>query len=355
MKRDIPYPRNILMSYHYFKDYDLDRLPHLRIIGDSGAFSAASQGAVITTGELAEWGKKWRHKLAWIAALDVIGDPRATYRNWRDMVDNYGVKAVPTIHYGTDPAEMDKYARKGVDFMGLGGLVGREGKAQMRWLIQVFKYQRKHHPDMKFHGWGCTAERHASLPFYSVDSSSWTAGVRYGSMRLRHPRSGKAVTYRLDGKEAFKPSVARLLIDHYGASPKGASFSDSSNRTEMVRLSALASSVQEQRLRKMHGPIPAPSWGINHRTHVGAMETTGPHLHLATGSQDEVRLNALHEPEPGPHLHLATFVADNASPDAVERLHNKQEGIDGPHLHLATTGPYFPQLNKYHEEEGSDE
>lgn len=46
MKRDIPYPRNILMSYHYFKDYDLDRLPHLRIIGDSGAFSATSSRTV---------------------------------------------------------------------------------------------------------------------------------------------------------------------------------------------------------------------------------------------------------------------------------------------------------------------
>lgn len=123
VKRRIPIPRNILMSYHYFKDYDLDRVPNLTIIGDSGAFSAKSQGATITTKELADWAKKWRHRLKWVAALDVIGNPVSTYSNWREMVDVHGVEAIPTIHYGTHPSDLDKYARRGVDLVGLGGLV----------------------------------------------------------------------------------------------------------------------------------------------------------------------------------------------------------------------------------------
>ena len=42
MKREIPYPVNALMSFHYFEDYDLNRLSNLNIIGDSGGFSSAS-------------------------------------------------------------------------------------------------------------------------------------------------------------------------------------------------------------------------------------------------------------------------------------------------------------------------
>ena len=45
----IPPPRNILVSYHYFRKYDLDKLAGLRIIGDSGAYSAKSQGVELTT------------------------------------------------------------------------------------------------------------------------------------------------------------------------------------------------------------------------------------------------------------------------------------------------------------------
>lgn len=93
MKRQIPYPVNALVSYHYFADYDLDRLPNLRLIGDSGAFSAKSQGAEITPAALAEWGRKWSHRLSWLAALDVIGDPGATYRNWWEMVERHHVHA----------------------------------------------------------------------------------------------------------------------------------------------------------------------------------------------------------------------------------------------------------------------
>ena len=300
MKRDIPYPRNVLMSFHYFKDYDLDRLPNLTIIGDSGAFSAESQGARITTPELATWAKKWRHRLLWIASLDVIGDPRATYRNWRDMVDNHGVEGVPTIHFGTDPAEMDKYAKRGVDFMGLGGLVRVPTKAQMRWLIQVFKYQRRHHPDMRFHGWGCTSEPHLKLPFFSVDSSAWTASVRYGQMVLREPGTNKSVLYMLDGREVYQPHVARLLLDHYGVSPKEVAVSNAGNRQKIVRLSALAESVKEQHMRRLHKSVSTPTWGINRQTEPGQK------LHLAlgyaTGNTNPEQLNELHE---GPRIHLA--------------------------------------------------
>lgn len=346
VRRNIPAPRNVLMSYHYFKDYDLDRLPHLTIIGDSGAFSARSQGITIGTKELAGWAKRWQHKLKWVASLDVIGNPVMTYSNWREMVDVYGVQAVPTIHYGTHPQELDKYARRGVDLVGLGGLVKVPTNAQMRWLIQVFKYAAEHHPDMQFHGWGCTSAPHFRLPFYSVDSSSWTAGVRYGAARLVDPRTGKNVSYRLNNKDAFQPDVARLLADFYGISPRAASFSNSSNRDAMVRIHALAESAREQWWNRQHGPVKVPSWGVNPNSGViDQRPARGRSIHLATALIENAAPHSIERvfypaPDTEPRsIHLACSGDD---PHSIERVCYSTPDTEPRAIHLATTGPYFP-------------
>lgn len=315
-------PRNVLCSYHYFKDYDLDKLASLRIIGDSGAFSAKSQGATISTADLARWAKQWRHRLAWVAALDVIGDPEATRRNWHDMVEGHGVPGVPTVHFGESPTELDYYANRGVDFVGLGGMVGKHTTKQMRWLVTMFRYARDHHPTMRFHGWGVTADSVLRLPFYSVDSSGWTAAVRYGRLNLRDPATPKDYTVSLDGRDIYRPEVARLLRRAYGVSMKDASTSSGANRDVITRLAALSTSVQEARFRRLHGPIAAPVWG-----QLSGDTGSAPHLHMATAripNADPIIIEDLNR-EDGPHLHLA-----DGEGAVFERL-------AGPHLHLATS------------------
>ena len=298
-------PRNILCSYHYFKAYDLDRLDRLRIIGDSGAFSARSQGAEIKTADLAAWAVRWKHRLAWVASLDVIGDTKASRRNWLKMVNDYGVHGVPTIHFGEHPSEMDWYVEHGVDFMGLGGLVGIPLQRQMRWLIQVFKYAQANHPQVRFHGWGITSDRALHLPFYSVDSSGWTSAMRYGRMALRDPRPLKRdYEIQFNGRDTYSPPVARLLREVYGYHPSEVSRSGGSNREKITRLAALSAAVGEDRFQRRHGTITAPTWGLNP------------------------------SPEAGPHSHLATAVIPNADPINIQRLNEKAHG---PHLHLATT------------------
>lgn len=318
-------PRNVLCSFHYFKEYDLDRLPNLRIIGDSGAFSARSQGAEILTPDLAAWAKKWRHRLLWVAALDVIGNPKATRRNWKAMVEE-GVPGVPTIHFGEEPSEMDWYAERGVDFLGLGGLVGIPLPRQMRWLIKVFKYAQANHPEMRFHGWGVTADRALHLPFYSVDSSGWTAAVRYGRLKLRHPTDPRLdQDVALNGRDVYRPEVMRLLRQHYGTRLDEAATSSSVNRETMVRLSALSASVHEMRFRKRHGTISAPTWG-----RLDKSLPSGPAHHLADADpKGFVVVNAIGEALAGPAMHLA-----NTDPGQFETVNKVAAG--GPSLHLAT-------------------
>ncbi|QGJ95603.1 queuine tRNA-ribosyltransferase [Mycobacterium phage Brownie5] len=331
----IPAPRNILVSYHYFKGYDLNRFAGLRVIGDSGAFSAKHQGAEISTAQLAAWGQKWRHRLCWLAALDVIGDQAATRRNWHEMVDGHGMPGVPTVHFGAEPQALDYYGKRGVDFVGLGGLVGRPAPAQMRWLVAMFRYARDAWPDMRFHGWGITHADALKLPFFSVDSSGWGGGYRYGRLSLRDPLSTKVHTLDLNGRETYAPEVARLLRDHYGVNPSEVATSGPHNRLLMVRLSALSASVQEQQFRHLHrrNRVPAPKWG-----QLDSLEPThpGPNLHLAGTGQ----CRDLTTTEGGPHLHQSMERANSCEKGEVAGVigllaEEQQRTNAGPHIHLA--------------------
>lgn len=312
MKRDIPTPTNILLSYYYTKNLDLDELRHLTIIGDSGAFSAKTKGSTVDPHDLAEWGIKWKHRLKWVAALDVIGDEQATFANWRLMTTQYDLQPVPTIHYGANPRELDRYADHGVDFVGLGGLVQVHTTRQMRWLIQVFKYAKKNHPDMQFHGWGCTTGDHFRLPFYSVDSSSWTASFRYGRANIYDPEKRIVRQVKLDGRGVYQGSIPSLLANHYGIAPGAVAESSAANRDQLIRLQALSESAREQEFRRLHGPARAPRWGVNHADADRA-------LHLATMPRDVQALND----ERGLHLATAGPPGSNSSPYHIAAM-NKE-------------------------------
>lgn len=335
----IPAPRNILVSYHYFSGYDLNKFAGLRVIGDSGAFSAKHRGAEITTAALAAWGQKWRHRLCWLAALDVIGDQAATRYNWHDMVDGHGMPGVPTVHFGSEPSALDYFGKRDVDFVGLGGLVGRPASAQMRWLVSMFRYARDAWPDMRFHGWGITRSDALKLPFFSVDSSGWSGSYRYGQLALRDPKSKTVHAVDLDGTQTYAPAIARLLRDEYGVNPSQVSTSGPHNRLLMVRLSALSASVQEQQMRYLHrrSRISAPTWG-----QLDTPEPTvpGPNYHLAGQCRD------LTTTEGGPHLHLAMERASSYEKgEAAGVVGLLAEQADaGPHIHLAEGYPEHLQV-----------
>jgi hypothetical protein len=327
----IPPPRNALVSYHYFRTYDLDRLTGLRLIGDSGAYSAASQGATITTKDLAGWARQWAHRFAWVASLDVIGDPVGTRANWCKLVDVHGIAAVPTIHFGADPALMDFYATRGVDFLGLGGMVGfKSSKTRLlRWIVACMRYARDHHPGMRFHGWGVTAVELMRAPFFSVDSSGWAAGVIFGRLTVSDPNSLTDYKIDLNGRDVYRPAVARLLRDHYGIRPADIARSYSGNRETVIRACALSASVAEQRMRRLHGTITAPRWGAGILVDHTAPTADGPHQHILSTKNDS--LAEVAQMGDGPHQHIVT--GGPTSNTNLEFL------ADGPHLHLATAAP----------------
>lgn len=283
----ISYPIDALFSYHYFKAVEplktfLDS-GRLRLIGDSGAYSAYSLGQTITVHDFGRWASTWRDRFYWIAALDVIGDAKATLSNWLTLRDDHGINTVPTLHAGTNLTWMDYYAKQGVDFIGLGG--GAGDPAAWRWVVHAFAHAKRHHPHMRFHGWGVTTYNATSaLPWYSVDSSGTvSSAVRFASARVWNPDRSRMVNVKLNGTDIYRH--ATWLRRYYpGLDPSAVARSHRDNRRLIVQW--LTSSTQSFAawLQHRHNVSP-PTWGINQALRPG----TGPRVHMAESSMKSVR------------------------------------------------------------------
>lgn len=177
-----------LMSFHYGRDTDLQAIVDayggpVEVFADSGAFSAATLGATIKIADYAAWLKDWQGLITTAATLDVIGDPEATHRNTLTL-EGMGLRVLPVFHTGSPWDRLEKLCAT-YPYVALGGMVPyvRQYSEVMRWLVRCFRIGAEH--GTVFHGFGQTnVTAMASLPFYSVDSSGWSMGARFGDLRL---------------------------------------------------------------------------------------------------------------------------------------------------------------------------
>jgi hypothetical protein len=181
----------LLLSYFYFKDFDLDDMvehifdgaSEVDIFVDSGAFSAAA-GSPIDPNLYIAWVKKWQHRITVASAPDVIGDPIATERDTKLMLKaGLTTQVLPVYHVG-EPWEVLQKMAKQHPYIALGGMVpfAKRGKFLTLWCRKAFTFIPK---ETKVHGFGMTNwATMQAFPWYSVDSSSWTSGVRYGQFSL---------------------------------------------------------------------------------------------------------------------------------------------------------------------------
>lgn len=292
-------PVDALVSYHYISRSDrmakvvgTDGL--FRIIADSGAFSAYTQGATIDLDAYAGWLKLWRPHLFWAASLDVFGDPARTFANWRTLRDRHQLDTVPTVHIGTDLKWVDAYAVEGVDFLGLGGMVGQDRGAQLRFLVHVLRYARDHHPHLRFHAWGTTTHTMlARVPIYSADSSGLLGrGFRFGEMPLWDSRTRQIVNVAMDGRTPWRHR--RLLVEEYDTDPADVLRSTAANRPEIIALTVRAVQARARSYQDIHRVTP-PSYAVWQPAEIG------PRLHFAENDpRDYVKLrDALNQQKEG--------------------------------------------------------
>lgn len=117
---------NVLVAYPYATPQVVEQLrqcgPDLRFLLDSGAFTAWKAGKPIELDDYCRFlealpVKPWRY-----FALDVIGDPHGTMRNYEAMLRR-GFSPVPIFTRGEDPSVLEDYYKTS-DVVGIGGLVG---------------------------------------------------------------------------------------------------------------------------------------------------------------------------------------------------------------------------------------
>lgn len=318
-----------LVSFHYHRNTDLQSIADayggpVDVFADSGAFSAATLGAEISLSDYAAWLKDWQHLVTTAATLDVIGDPDATQRN-TGRLEDMGLRVLPVFHVGSPWSRLEELCKR-YGYLALGGMVphARDPEGVLRWLIRCFRIGREH--GTVFHGFGQTRFRTmAALPFYSVDSSAWSAGSRFGQMYLWDERRYQLVSLPT-GDAAQARKYATLLRAH-GADPrlvgrpgfavKARRSEDQFRREDLMMRGAPAiaySRLGEWLIRRHQVPAPKgwnrPGTGL-YVTDAGVHQITkaakvlGTHLYLADSQRTNLTKAAGMAGQQGTRLYLA--------------------------------------------------
>lgn len=183
-----------LESYHYIKTQryvDSIREHGLKILLDSGAFSAHTLGAHIDLNEYVQYILRNEDIIErsetgqlFAVVLDAIDNAQHTYENQKAM-ERLGVTPIPCYHQGEPEHYLETYVRE-YEFIMLGGMVGVATPQLMRWLDRVWErylVDGSGAPRCRVHGLGMTSvELMDRYPWYSVDSSSWIQSASFGSV-----------------------------------------------------------------------------------------------------------------------------------------------------------------------------
>ncbi|MGG0308312.1 hypothetical protein ABEY43_07140 [Priestia megaterium] len=168
-------PKMLLLSYHYFKNIDLEEYKKELgydpiVLLDSGAYSAWSKGKNISPIDFMNYISKNDDHIYRYIALDVIGDAEISYIYYKIMKLK-GFNPIPVFHYGDDEKYLRLFIEDGNDYIALGNTVPIKDKKKVAdWVNELInKY-----PDTKFHLLGSSSKKITQgTNVYSCDSSSW--------------------------------------------------------------------------------------------------------------------------------------------------------------------------------------
>lgn len=139
--------------------------------------------------------KEHEEYLELYANVDVIFNPELTWKSQQYLEQEHGLKPIPVIHFNTPLKWLERYLKKGYEYIALGGL-GQEARASdyVRWADQAFNIicdQASRMPVCKVHGFAMTAYKlMRRYPWYSVDSTSWILYASYGGIIIPPKENG---------------------------------------------------------------------------------------------------------------------------------------------------------------------
>jgi dimeric dUTPase (all-alpha-NTP-PPase superfamily) len=178
---------DVLISFFGLKDKDfktnvLEKFPFVFL--DSGGYSLRVSKKKISVPEYLKDYINFikENNIQYYANVD-MATTEETLRNQRIM-EEAGLKPIPVYHWNEfrdgNRKLMDDYCEK-YDYVAIGGVakVVKSRKDATKYLNFCFKTAKKH--KTKLHGFGITADIMLKrYNFYSVDSTSWMVGNKYG-------------------------------------------------------------------------------------------------------------------------------------------------------------------------------
>jgi hypothetical protein len=174
---------NILCSFHYWKKKSKIIKNYLEkgfdVFIDSGAFSSMNSNKIINIDNYCKF--LINTNAIYYATLDVIGDAKATLKNHKYMIKEYGLNPIPTFHMGSKIKDLEPLME--YNYIALGGLVFSSGI--MNHCDEVWHYILTNNPSIKVHGFGLTnIELMKRYPWHSVDSSSYLSCQKFGREKI---------------------------------------------------------------------------------------------------------------------------------------------------------------------------
>jgi hypothetical protein len=195
---------NILVAWPYYAN-EIGKIiseNNVRFVLDSGAFTAWKAGKSYQVEQYAEFLNSLEYKPWKYFALDVIGDPKATLKNFDKMLE-MGFNPIPIFTRGDDLKMLDYYYKYS-DVVAIGGLVGtKKNKGFVKGIME-------HIGNRKVHWLGFTSLDYIRyFKPYMCDSSSWIMPVKYGVMVL-YDAKGRFLKLT---KEDIKSRPSQQIID----------------------------------------------------------------------------------------------------------------------------------------------
>lgn len=147
-----------------------------KVMIDSGAYTAFTQNIKIDINEYAAVLKEYGDFAEAYINLDDCKCPIQTQKN-QNYLEDKGLVPVPVYHFGEDPKILHNMAQQ-YDYIGIGSSVLsaiRPKKKFYQFSNQITKKYKN-----KFHGFAVGMLKPELMGYYSVDSTTWLSGAKFG-------------------------------------------------------------------------------------------------------------------------------------------------------------------------------
>lgn len=193
------------------------RLPQDKIFVDSGGYTARIRGKKIDVEEYAGFLEGHKDFIDVAANLDTsnVEETQRNYKYLKNMCPD--VKILPVYHLSDWMNPKYRYLLEEfmaeVDYIALGGMAGVPVSEEtlQKFLNYCFA---KTTNKWKLHGFGMTGKKILqTYPFYSVDSTSWQAGMRFGVTKSQ--KTGKTMNFKTKEHVIYNDISKKMVEGDY--------------------------------------------------------------------------------------------------------------------------------------------